>query len=195
MNGFFDNVMRKLGWSGAEERELELLEVPTEGIQGEIHMKDIVHVHVIKSNATIEASKVRELCESLDGRLPYDDECFLVQLNDYDQEDEEKVCSDADCETVNDDDARFCKSCGRRLPVNEASTLKVERLDWNGEDSGRTFHPVFIKQVAPHISGRIEAVALLQGDEDVAPKLLGFILEDGIYTKCEVDVRLRASED
>lgn len=158
-------------------------------------MKDIVHIHVIKSNATMQASKVRELCEELDGRLPYDDDCFLVQLNDYDQDYEEKVCSDADCETVNDDDAKFCKACGRKLPVSEREVVDVAQLNWNGEDSGKTFHQVFIKQVAPHISGRIEAVALLEGDEDVPPKLLGFVLEDGHYTKCDVDVRLRTSSE
>lgn len=158
-------------------------------------MKDIVHVHVIKSNATMQASKVRELCEELGDRFPYDESCFLTQLNDYDQDYEEKVCDDADCETANDDDAKFCKACGRRLPVNEAETLNVERLDWNGEETGKTFHQVFIKQVAPHISGRVEAVALLEGDEDVPPKLLGFVIDNGTYTKCDVDVRLRTSSE
>ena len=158
-------------------------------------MKDIAHIHVISSNATMEAAKVRELCEEFGDRMPYDDDCFLVQLNDYDQDDEEKVCSDEDCDTVNDDDAKFCKACGRKLPVSEKSTLKLETLEWKGEDTGASFHQIFVKRVVPHISGRIEAMALLEGDEDVAPKLLGFVIEDGRYTKCDVDVRLRRSED
>lgn len=153
-------------------------------------MKDIVHIHVISSNATMQASKVRELCEELDGRLPYDEDCFLVQLNDYDEDYADKTCPDRDCETDNDDDAKFCKACGRKLPVSEKETVDVSRLEWQGEGSGQTFHQVFVKKVAPHISGRIEAVALLEGDEDVPPKLLGFVIEDGTYLKREVDVRL-----
>lgn len=171
------------------KRKLGFLPGPED--QGrETHMKDIVHVHVIKSTATMEASKVRELCEELGDRFP-EDECFLLQLNDYDDDYEEKVCEDEDCECVNDDDARFCKACGRRLPTSEKSTLQVERLDWCGYESGRSFHPVFVKHVVPHISGRIEAVALLEGDDDVPPKMLGILIENGTYTKCDVEVLLR----
>src|SRR5262249_51682689 len=138
--------------------------------------------------------KVRELCESLGDRFPYDEECFLTQLNDYDYDEESKVCVDRDCETENDDDAKFCKGCGRKLPVSERETIEVTQLSWNGEDSGKTCHRVFVKQTVPHIDGRMEAVALLEGDEDVPAKLLGFTIVDGVYTKCDVDVRLRATE-
>lgn len=194
MTDIINAIKRKLGWKPPTEHVLEEINQATKE-EEKPPMKDIVHIHVIKSNATMEANKVRELCETLDGRLPYDDDCFLVQLNDYDQDEEEKVCEDADCETVNDDDAKFCKACGRKLPVNERDTVELTNIDWKGEDSGKTFHQVFVKQVVPHIRGRIEAVALLEGDEDVKPKLLGFTVQDGIYTKCDVDVELRMSRE
>lgn len=196
MSDIINALKRKLGWAEPKSHVLEEYQHSAkEEEEGARFMKDIVHIHVIKSNATMEASKVRELCEEFGDRMPYDEDCFLSQLNDYDQDEEEKVCGDQDCDTVNDDDAKFCKACGRKLPVNEASTLKLERLDWNGEDTGKTFHQVFVKHVVPHITGRIEAMLLLEGDEDVPPKLLGFTIQDGVYAKCDVDIELRMSHE
>lgn len=151
-------------------------------------MKDIIHVHVIKSTASMKASKIKELYERHSDKLP-DDECFLTNLDDSVDFVDDNVCSVDGCDTENDRDAKYCKECGSKLPVN-GDEITLTNLAWNGYESGKTFHSCFVKQIVPHINGHVEAVALLAGDEESPPKLLGILIDDGEYTKCDVDINL-----
>lgn len=152
-------------------------------------MKDIVHVHVISSNATISVKKAQEFVKKLGSNLP--DDCFISNIVDnIDNEDDDRTCGDENCAVENDDDANFCKACGKKIPIKNTPDTPIECFNWSGYGSSRTFHSVLVKQIVPHIVGTIHAVALLEGDDDVAPKLLGIMIEDGRYTKCDVEVTL-----
>lgn len=156
-------------------------------------MKDIKYIHVIESTATMTGKKVTELDEKLCGRYP--DECFLYNLVDSVEEREDnKLCENDDCgNTENDDDAKFCKACGRRLVEDDVQTISIENISWDGHGTGATFHSVFVKQIAPHIQGRVKAVVLLEGDEKIPPKMFGFVIDDGEFTKCDVHIDLTPS--
>lgn len=155
-------------------------------------MRDISSIIILSSNATIKAEKVKELDDETSGRWP--DGCFMTDLtNRIDSEDYDTIdCGVKGCETENENDAKFCKECGGRLERPNQEDLKVDRLDWNGDGSGNTWHPVFVKKIAPHIVGDLEAIAVLGTSDDEEPvKLMGIQVHNGIFTRCEVDCRLR----
>lgn len=153
-------------------------------------MKDIANVTVLKSTATIDEEKVRELFEEHDYDLP--EECWLRNFYESleDAEDVEKHCEP--CDIYLDDDSKFCKNCGQAVtdPVLENDKIGFDLL-WCGEDSGASFQSIFVKQIVPYIEGRIEALLFLETSDDEPYKLMGIIVEDGQYKSYDVDVEFK----
>ncbi len=163
-------------------------------------MMDIIHIQVLNSTAKISVADVNELAGTL-GTLPYGTQDGNEYSNLWEElearaeegGDVELQC-DA-CQTYADDDAKYCKECGAKIHRPDAVDLEIKNLNWCGDYSGDTFHKTFVKRIVPCIRGRIEAVAFLQGNDDVPPKMLGILIENGTYTKCDVDLRLHRSND
>ncbi len=151
-------------------------------------MRDINNVIVLKSTARLDTDKALELYNDHDGDLPED--CFLTTIyeeNDDSYEEEEKQCPKDD--TWNDADAKFCKECGNALAKPDAGGELGFNLMWAGEDSGASWQNIFVKKVVPHITGRIEALLLLETDDDQPYKLMGVIVEDGTYRSYDAAVQ------
>jgi len=180
-------------WSTPEMSVYVPEEFEQQPIKEKDQMRDIAHVHVLNSNAHVPANVVKDTCHDYSDRFP-DEDCFLSDLDDtlsYD-DDEDRVCANAECNTTNDCDAKFCKECGSKFPSLATKQVAITRLEWYGHNSARSFHSIFVKQIVPHVKGSLEALVFLEGDDVSPSKMFGFTIEDGVYTKCEVDVRLVA---
>ncbi len=150
-------------------------------------MKDIGNVVVLKSDATIDPEKVRELFEALDYDLP--EECWLRNFYESLDEDEEAEKHCEPCDLYLDDDAKFCKNCGQAVAAPEDSSDKIGfDLLWCGDESGSSFQSIFVKQIVPHIKGRVEALLFLETADDQPYKLMGVVVQDGEYKSFDVNV-------
>lgn len=94
----------------------------------------------------------------------------------------------AACESRNDLDAAFCKKCGAALAgwPDVSHRIKLKNLSWYGEGSGRAYEDHFIKDVAPLIHGRVDAIFTWEGGDSVT----GLRIKDGVATECKVEMRL-----
>jgi hypothetical protein len=63
--------------------------------------------------------------------------------------------------------------------------VPIKDLYYSGEGSGRAY-PFLLKKVLPKTRGTLEAVYYWEGGDSMS----GLMVEDGVVTECEVEVRL-----
>lgn len=151
-------------------------------------MKDIANIVVLKSDAILDPEKARELFEEHDYDLP--EECWLRNFVEYldSSDEEEKFCEP--CDLNLDDDSKFCKNCGQAVESSDTDDDKIGfDLLWVGEDSGSSFQSIFVKQIVPHIKGRVEALLFLEGPADQPYKLMGIVVDNGTYKSYDATVQ------
>jgi len=88
----------------------------------------------------------------------------------------------ASCKTANDSDAKHCKKCAKAMPAtNKSFRVELKKLYWSGNRAHES-----LASVAPFVHGRIEAFFVGEDGEVFG----GAIIEDGKYTKCDVEMKL-----
>lgn len=65
--------------------------------------------------------------------------------------------------------------------------LKITTLTWRGAWSGSSYKDVFLKNIAPHIKGVVEAVITWEGGDSVS----GLLIKDGKAAEVEVEYQLK----
>ena len=150
--------------------------------------RDILFMVTVSSTARIPKKVIGKFA---DDDCP--DDCFLSDLVQrlYNEEKGEQECEEIGCETINDGNAVFCKTCGKKLDRG-VTDFALDWVDWYGKESGDTFYDIFVKQIVPHITGRFEAIVFLDEEsyekERQPTEMFGVIIEDGSYTECDVSL-------
>jgi ribosomal protein L40E len=88
----------------------------------------------------------------------------------------------ASCKTANDSDAKHCKKCAKAMPAtNKSFRVELKNLYWSGNHASDS-----LASVAPFVHGRLEAIFVGEDGSVFG----GAIIEDGKYTKCDVEMKL-----
>lgn len=141
---------------------------------------NIDHIEHQMLNVRTNAPDIIRLYDEFEAELP--EVCFLADHYDDALEamNTKRSCK---CGCANDQDASFCKKCGKKVTKKATGTeMRLGSLQWSGEGSGATFGDVFVKIVAPLISGVAELIMYWEGGDSIG----ALLIKDGKVAEAEV---------